>query len=212
MTRSTLARGFFGLTALVVLAGLSLQVYDLAQPHPGARFTGTAERVANMFVFFTIWSNVLTGLTCGLLAVRLDRRSTLFRTLRLTALVGITITGLVYHAVLSGLLDLSGAAKAADELLHSWVPALAVVGWLAFGPRGQVGRRQVRLSLLFLLAWGTLTVVRGAIIHWYPYPFMDVDAHGYLRVALNGAGVALLFVAVGFAAAAGDRALTRDRS
>jgi hypothetical protein len=51
------------------------------------------------------------------------------------------------------------------------------------------------------------TLVRGAAIDWYPYPFVDVVAHGYARVAINCLVVAVLFVGLGFGALALDRRL-----
>ena len=29
------------------------------------------------------------------------------------------------------------------------------------------------------IAWIAYTFIRGAVVHWYPYPFLDVDDAGY---------------------------------
>jgi hypothetical protein len=50
--------------------------------------------------------------------------------------------------------------------------------------------------LLFLAWWGTFTLVRGEIVDWYPYPFIDVIDKGYPRVLINGVGIALLYALV----------------
>ena len=42
------------------------------------------------------------------------------------------------------------------------------------------------------VGWLVYTLVRGALASWYPYPFIDVDAHGYGPVLLNCLGVAAL--------------------
>ena len=63
------------------------------------------------------------------------------------------------------------------------------------------------LSAIYPLAWLAFTLVRGAVIDWYPYPFVDVVAHGYARVAINCLVVAVLFVGLGFGALALDRRL-----
>ncbi len=88
--------------------------------------------------------------------------------MRLIGLVAITITGIVYHVALSGLLDLESWARVADELLHTVVPVLAIAGWLMFGPRRRTSSAIARLSVLFPIVWGTFTLIRGAMIHYYP--------------------------------------------
>jgi len=45
--------------------------------------------------------------------------------------------------------------------------------------------------------WFAYTLIRGASVDWYPYPFVDVDKIGYDGVAWR-AGI----LAVGFAGAA----------
>ena len=109
--------------------------------------------------------------------------------------------------LLRPLLDLHGASYVADRMLHLAVPLLAVLGWLFFGPRGRVDRRDVALSLIYPVAWLLWTLLHGAVSRWYPYPFVDVDRIGYLRVALNGLGVAALIVMLSLLALVADRRL-----
>src|SRR6266571_1200941 len=40
------------------------------------------------------------------------------------------------------------------------------------------------LSLLFPVCWLIFTLIRGAVIGWYPYPFIDVTRLGYAKVTL----------------------------
>lgn len=142
-----------------------------------------------------------------MLLARPDRDSIVFRVMRLSGLVAITVTFLVYHAVLSHLVDLDGWARIADQLIHTAAPALAVLAWIGAGPRGQVTRRVALLAALPPLAWGGFTLVRGALIDFYPYPFVDVSEHGYAIVLLNMALAGALFVALGLGAAWLDRRL-----
>lgn len=74
------------------------------------------------------------------------------------------------------------------------MPLLAVIGWVAFGPRGLTSARIAKLSLLFPLAWLAFTLIRGAVIHWYPYPFIDVTSIGYGKAVLNCFWVTLLLL------------------
>ena len=199
------ARVWFGVTALCVVAGVALSVVSAVQG-PGHFPTGT-ERGFNTFAFFTIQSNLLVGATTLLLAIRLDRSSLLFGTFRLIGLVGIAVTGIVYHVALSGLLTLAGLHQLANQLVHTVVPVLAVVGWLLAGPRGQATAKAAWLSPIYPLAWLAFTLIRGAVIHWYPYPFVDVTQLGYGKTVLNCFWVSLLFLGIAAGAAALDRRL-----
>jgi hypothetical protein len=203
---TTTARWLFGVTAGLVVVGLVIQG-ELVVRADEAFFDGTAARLFNMFCFFTVQSNVIVGITCGLLARRLDRASPAFRVFRLAGVIDIAITGVVYNVALADLHELDGRAAVADQLLHVVVPILAVVGWLLLGPRGLVAGRDVAWAALVPLAWLVFTLIRGPIVDWYPYPFLDVRDHGYPRVVLNCLVVGALFVALGAGARALDRYL-----
>jgi hypothetical protein len=203
-----LARPWFGLVAAFALLGVALQgVATALDPAPHAYFTSTGARVANVFAFFTILSNLLVGVAHVLLAVDPQRDSPAMRVLLLDAVVGIAVTGIVYNLVLAQTADPRGLHQVANVLCHMVTPLLAVVGWLLLGPRGLVDREVVLISAGYPLAWLAFTLVRGAMIDWYPYPFVDVVAHGYARVAVNCLVVAVLFVGLGFGALALDRRL-----
>jgi len=199
------ARTWFAVTALCVAAGVALSVYS-AVKNPGYFHSGV-QRGCNAFAFFTIDSNLIVGGTTALLAVRTDRPSVTFRTFRLIGLVAITVTGVVYHVALASLLDLDGIDQLGNQLVHTVVPLLAVLGWLMFGPRGQLSRQIAWLSLLFPVGWMAFTLIRGAVIHWYPYPFIDVAAIGYAKAALNAFWVALLLLGLAAGATALDARL-----
>ena len=212
-----MARSFFGVTSALVTYGLVLQLV-LAAGNDAGRFTSVAGRIVNTLSFFTVQSNILVAVTTGLLAVRLARTSTLFRVLRLTAVIGITITGVVFHLALANLQELSDKEAAADWVLHTASPILCVAGWLLFGPRGQVSRRVAGLCVTFPLAWLAYTLIRGELVDdrfghpYYPYPFLDVAQLGYGPVVVAIALVAALFGVLALLALALDRRLLRVRS
>jgi hypothetical protein len=71
--------------------------------------------------------------------------------------VAITVTGIVFHAVLAQTLDLKSWDAVGNELAHTVMPVMAIVGWLLAGPRRLVSPRIVWLSLTFpalLSIWG----------------------------------------------------------
>jgi hypothetical protein len=193
------ARWLFAVTAACVVVGVAIATVQAAQDENGY-FTTASGRVFNVFCFFTVQSNLIVAVTSVLLAVDPDRRSTAFAVFRLAGVVDIVITGVVYHIALADQQDLEGSAAVANQLLHVVVPILAVVGWALYGPRGLVSWRIVGLATLIPLAWVAFTLVRGPIVDWYPYPFIDVIEIGYAQAIVNVVLVALVFVVLAAAA------------
>jgi hypothetical protein len=202
-------RAWHATSALVVVVALAIQIPITAAATGGA-FDTPAARVANLFTFFTILTNILVAVTGATLALAPDRRSTVLSVLRLDAVLGIAVTGIVYHTLLADLYDLQGAEAFADLLFHTVSPVLGVLGWLVFGPRRLLDRRVVALAMLYPLAWLAFTLVRGAVIGWYPYPFVDAGELGYAQVALNCVGITALFLVLAVALLAVDRLLARS--
>jgi hypothetical protein len=200
------ARPLFAATAAAVLAGLIIQI-GVSSGNTSV-FGGTAlGRSLNIFAFFTIQSNVIVGATTFLLAINPSRSSAVFRVFRMMGLVGITVTGVVFHVVLSHLLELDTWAEAANQLQHTVVPVLTIAGWLAFGPRALTSARIAKLSVLFPAFYMAFAMIRGAFDGFYPYPFANATNLGYLKVVINGFWIALLFVALAAGATALDKRL-----
>jgi hypothetical protein len=206
---TTVGRIWAAVTAAVVLCGIVVQLVVTANGTEGF-FADNPERVFNVFAYFTIQSNLLLGGTTLLLALQPDRpQNTLFRTLRLNGTLCIAVTGIVYHLVLAADDDPQGWAAVANFLLHTAAPVIGVLGWLLFGPRGFTDRRIVAWSIVYPLLWLVFTLVRGEFVGFYPYPFVNVDEHGYGRVLLNCLLVAVLFLALAAGATTLDRRLRR---
>ena len=207
MTTWVPARVVFAVTALAALTGVVVQLWSSIHL-TGTQFTSRTALAVNVFCYFTVQSNVIVMVTTtAALALRPDRPSTVFRVARLTGVVAITITFVVFHVALAGLQDLTGAAALANLLLHTVVPVLAVGGWLVFGPRRATSGRIAALTLVFPFLWSVLALVRGPIVDFYPYPFVDVRVLGYPRVLVNMLLVGVLFIALSSVAVLADRRL-----
>jgi len=203
------ARIWFGVTALCAVAGVAISIGTAVHNTAGHFGTG-AERGFNTFAFFTIESNLIVAVTATVAAVRLEPPSIVYQVARLTGLVAITVTGVVYHVALAHLLDLESWNLVGDQLVHTVVPVLSVIGWLILSPRGRTSRRVAWWSLLFPITWLAFTLIRGAVIQWYPYHFIDVTTLGYAKAALNCFWVSLLFLALAAGATSLDAYLGRS--
>ncbi|WP_109506025.1 Pr6Pr family membrane protein [Nocardioides speluncae] len=144
-------------------------------------------RVIRFASYLTIWSNALVAWSVATLVLDPLRDGRIWRALRLNAVVICFGGGVVHFFLLRPLLDLNGAPLLADRLLHMVVPLLAVVGWVLFGPRDRIPTLAAFLAVP--LGWLAYTLIRGPIVDWYPYPFIDVIEHGYGVVLLNCVGV-----------------------
>jgi hypothetical protein len=152
-------------------------------------------RLGRFVSYFTIQSNLLVAIVITQLARDPLRDGPAWRVVRLSAVVGIFVTGVVHFVLLRPLLDLDGPDWVADKLLHMVVPVLAVVGWAVFGPRPRIEVREIRLALVWPLAWLAWTLVVGRLSGWYPYPFLDHrEEHGTMGVVLTSAAITVFFV------------------
>jgi hypothetical protein len=211
-----LARGWQAAIAVLVVVAIVMQIVIAVRlsgvPHDVSaglvRGSSLAGRIIRVLSFFTILSNLLSGVVSAQLAVRPDQDGRAWRPLRLAALVGITVTGIVYSTVLAAIHQPNGAAETTvNTIVHYVVPVMMVAGWLLFGPRPRIDRRTIAWSLLFPVLWLIYTLARGAIWKWYPYPFVDVTTHGYPRVAANAVLVTVLLGVVAAVFALGDAKL-----
>ena len=64
---------------------------------------------------------------------------------------------------------------------------------------------------MFPVRGSVYTLVRGEIVDWYPYPFLDAGKHGYGSVALTCLAIAALFVGLAALAWKGDERLDARR-
>ncbi len=191
------ARAVHLVVAVVAWAALLLQLVLVVQ---GSAVLveddppGLGARIYRFFAYFTIQSNLLVALVSTVLARDPALGRTSWRVLRLAGLVGITVTGLVHFFLLRPLLDLDGADRVADTMLHMVVPVLAVVAWAWVGPRPRFAVREAAYALCWPVAWLAWTLVVGRVDGWVPYPFLDGDAEGWGAVAAVGVAITVLFI------------------
>ena len=142
----------------------------------------------NFFSFFTIQSNLLAAavlLVLGLRANPADRPSRGEDLARGAAVVYMAATGVVYGLLLSGYTEsLQTAVPWVNNVLHRLMPLVVVADWLLRPPAHRIPFRRALLWLAYPLLWLAYTLVRGAGVRWYPYPFLDPTlSGGYLGVA-----------------------------
>jgi hypothetical protein len=199
-------RCYYGPLAAVLLYTLVAQC--LMTRHQG-------RSLVNTFSYFTIQSNVLVLVTSGVLCIRPDASGTLWRVLRLAALCGITVTGIVYTTVLAPYVHLSGWGLAYNYVFHYFMPAVSVIGFVFVGPRLRF-RGGDFLYMVWPVFWLVYTMIRGAVaqpqfrgfgepVSNYPYRFLDIDRVSAGEIVGSVILIGVLLVACGFAYLYGER-------
>lgn len=164
------------------------------------------------FSFFTILSNLLVAVVAASTATGGNWAPLRFwRTPRVRGLAAlcIAVTCLIYVTILAGQWHPLGPQLIADRTLHYVVPLLYLFWWAALLPHGTLVWRDALGWLWFPLIFLAWTLLRGAVVHEYPYTFVDVDHLGYGAVLINALMVGMVFVALGLGLVAIDRVLAR---
>jgi hypothetical protein len=165
-----------------------------------------------LYSFFTILTNTIiaVGLTVPLVAWRSRLAEWLESPAIRTATASyITLVGIVYSLALRHTWNPQGLQLFVDHLLHDVVPVAFVAYWAVFVGRGRVRWSDIPRWLGFPVVYLIYTMIRGPIVDWYPYPFLDVRKLGYARTFLNAAVLLATFSAIGAMFVAVDRVIVR---
>jgi hypothetical protein len=181
--------------ALVALVAIGQQLIL----HVGASYS-----VLNFFSYFTNLSNLFAAfvLLITVFSGKMKSRD-LFRYI---STVNMTIVGIVF-AVLLRDVDLGALLPWVNYALHYVMPVAIVLDWLLSPPDSTLKSRSVLLAMTFPSAYLIYVILRGAVIAWYPYPFLNpAKVGGYGGVAMYACGIAAAFVLAAWALlAAGNR-------
>jgi hypothetical protein len=184
-------RGFRLLSAAGIAAAVITQWID------GVNNSDTFT-VANFFSFFTIQSNIIAAVVLVLLATSWQEKRTETQTLiRGAAVAYMTTTGVVYGLLLSGYSEeLQTTLPWVDTMLHRVIPLVMVIDWMIDRPHNPLRFKQCLVWAIYPVAYLVYSLIRGPIVDWYPYPFLNPDeAGGYAGVAAYSVGIAVGFLA-----------------
>ena len=169
-----------------------------------------AEAAIRMLSFFTILTNILVALAMTLpwLAPESKLGAFFSRPSVRTAIASyIIVVSAVYYAILRKLWNPEGLQYLADTIEHCVAPALYIVDWLVFVPKGTVSARSVPWWLLYPVGYAAFSLIHGAVTGFYPYPFLEVTQLGYERVLLNMGVLTAAFAVLGLILVGTDRLL-----
>ncbi len=193
----------FGLLTLIAI-GVQLSV------HIGHGFN-----VVNFFSYFTNLSNIFASIVFVLGAIYLMQRREPTATddlIRGASVVAMAIVGIVFSILLRSD-DLGSLLPWVNTIVHYIMPVVVVADWLYQPPQSKLSVRQLGYWLIYPLLYLLYSLIRGAIVGFYPYPFLNpasaVTGGGYGGVALYCVAIFAAFLLVGWALIALANTLNR---
>ena len=186
------------LWAIAVIGGVAvaLQFYLNMTRHPEHTLPW---RVIDFFSYFTNTTGILATTVAILALVRPASRLATPGAVTATA-VYIAVVSATYELLLRG--DAHGLYFISNTGLHEVLPVLVLLLWLGFTPKAGLNWRQPLVWTVYPAVYIGWTLIRGAVMHRYPYFFADVDKLGYPQALLNGAGFLAVFYLLGLGAVA----------
>lgn len=180
---------------------------------------------AMLTCYYTILSNMVCFLYFAVLVVAQHKKENPL--LKGSVTMCIAVTGLVYHFMLNGVMEanaekVSPVLLAGNILVHYVVPAMVVLDYFLFFPKGQYKSLHPIAWLVLPYLYFGFALLRAEISDTrfsgfggaqsrYPYPFMDVDLYGWDKVLLIVLGITVAFLALGYIAYVIDRLLGKSR-
>ena len=154
----------------------------------------------NYFSYFTTLANLIAAgvlLSGARRQLRRDPPSAPSDRARHLSVIYMTVVGVVYVTLLRHI-DLGALRPWINTLLHYVVPVAVMAEWLLDPPLHRLTFRDVLIGQVFPWAYLGYSLARGAIVGWYPYPFLNpAAAGGYGAVATTVLGIVALFTVTG---------------
>lgn len=162
--------------------------------------------LGSYFAFYTILTNIALVLIY-LSEVWSIRGLAIFRhpIVRGSMAASIALVNLYVFFVLRHLYNPTGLLELSDRLLHYVAPLLYLIWWAVGQKHGLLRWRHLPIMLLPTLIYFIVVMARGAWLHRYPYPFLNIDELGWGGV-LQGA-----LLMAGFLAGLTALVITLDR-
>ena len=156
----------------------------------------------NFFSFFTIESNIIAFIVflASAFFIFAGKKSKKLDFFRGAATFFMVVTGIVFSILLSGIEGATLTAVPWDNVvLHYIIPIAIAFDWIVDPPARKVSFRKGLLWLIFPLSYLVYSLIRGPIVGFYPYPFLDPAHGGYGQVAITSllilvGGVVLVYV------------------
>jgi hypothetical protein len=177
--------------AAIGMLGLAVQFATLA-----GGTVNLFEAACRFLCYFTFWTNATAALSmlvpvlapAGKLGRLLSRPA-----VRTVIAANLLVVGVVYHCALREPFEPTWAFQA-DLWLHYITPLLYLADWFFWVPHARLAWRTATRSIVVPVVYGIWMFGYGALAHWYPYPFIEVQTLGPAETVLNLVGLLSVFI------------------
>ncbi len=177
---------------LFAWSGIIIQLFSFLKTSDLA----VLDTLIKFFSYFTILTNLIVAIYYTSILLAPSSRAAQFFSKYETGTaiaVYILVVGIIYNISLRSIWTFTGWAKISNELLHTVTPLYFMVYWIVATTRTKLFIRSILYWGIYPLAYFAYTLLRGSIVHSYPYPFIDVNTLGYGSVLINCLVVAAVF-------------------
>jgi len=171
----------------------------------------------NVFSYFTVQSaiaGVVAFILGAVVAFRREKDPRWLDTFRALVTTYIIVSGIVFLTIViqSSSRDYTIEVPWPSQVLHFYIPTIALLDWLTDTGKTRLSWRFMRWILPYPFVWGIFTLVRGSIVGWYPYFFLDpAQVSGPLETVLYCLIAVALFVGIAALLVATSRLSWRPR-
>ena len=171
---------------------------------------GNLDNIFRSFSYYTMQTNymVLIWITVALIYTKKEEKPVFLRGIVRGAItLYISITFVVFAILLQPFYRPTDPfAAVMNILVHYLIPILFIVDWMLTAGDELYEKSYALYWLIYPLFYLVYSLIRGLIINWYPYPFIDLNRFGAL-IFLFSAILALVFYSLGRAYIFGNQKL-----
>jgi len=187
-------------TAFAMLASVIWQI--------SSRVINNVFRPWEYFSYFTIQTSLLAivALTvAGWYAWTGRTETRVMNIVRLSTVTFTIVVTLVYNLLLRGLPDAAADGDYVwpvlpNEILHVWAAILMLIDWILSSRRINLRIRTIFWVLVFPLAWLVYSIIRGLMVDWWPYWFINPnEPAGVMGMLTYIVGIMLFLLTIAIA-------------
>jgi len=187
-------------TAFAMLASVIWQI--------SSRVINNVFRPWEYFSYFTIQTSLLAivALTVAGWNAWTGRAETrVMNIVRLSTVTFTIVVTLVYNLLLRGLPDAAADGDYVwpvppNEILHVWAAIFMLIDWILSSRRINLRIRTIFWVLVFPLAWLVYSIIRGLMVDWWPYWFINPnEPAGVMGMLTYIVGIMLFLLTIAIA-------------
>lgn len=153
----------------------------------------------NFFSFFTVLSNLFAAIFLIYFGFT-DSFSRRAQVIRGAVTLYMLMTGVIFAVLLAGLDNVRLTAVPWNNLVLHYIMPIVVVGdWFIHPPKKSLPTKAVAAWIVFPILYVVYTLVRGALVSWYPYPFLNPSLSSYMQVIVVSLFISIFVLTAAYA-------------